>query len=292
MSVEQLLLVDVGATAVKWAIATDGVLGEVTRARTLRGTPAAFSRQLIELHERAAGDQPLPWGLCLPGLIDQARGRIVRSGNLGLRDEPIADRLETAGARPRLIVNDVTAAAVGEAAGGTVALLQLGTGVAGRIVIEGAVVSGAHGYGGEVGHLVYVRGGRRCACGARGCVEAYAGMAAIRERYTAMGRAVPTASDVLADARSDPEAARVLEDALHAIAFAAAVLVSASDPGTVRLGGGMAAAWGARLVEATRAGLATRLPPELTAGTTVELSALGDQAPLLGLQRLIAAQVR
>jgi glucokinase len=257
----RLLVVDVGATDVKWAVATDGALGAVQRTPTSRDSIRQLIDQLSGLHSDAAASEPLPWALCTAGIVDTARGRILWSGNLGLEDEPIVERLAEAGSRPRFIVNDVDAAAVGEAAGGTLALLQIGSGVAGRIVVDGAALSSAHGYGGEVGHLVYLTGGRPCTCGLAGCVEAYAGMTTIRKRYAELGRTVPSALQVLADAASDRYAAELLDDALSAIAFAAAVVVIAYDPGTLRLGGGVAAAWGEKLRAAVESGVAERVPP-------------------------------
>lgn len=282
----RLLVVDVGATDVKSAVAIDGALGAVQRTPTRRGSIRQLIDQLSGLHSDAAAGERLPWALCTAGIVDTTRGRILWSGNLGLEDEPIVERLAAAGSRPRLIVNDVDAAAVGEAAGGTLGLLQIGSGVAGRIVVDGAVLSGAHGYGGEVGHLVYLPGGRPCICGLGGCVEAYAGMRTIRKRYSELGRTAPSALQVLADAASDRYAAELLDDALSAIAFAAAVVVIASDPGTLRLGGGVAAAWREKLRAAVESGVADRVPPGLSKRTRFELSRLGERAPLLGLLHL------
>jgi glucokinase len=145
----RLLVVDVGATDVKWAVAIDGALGAVQRTPTRRDSIRQLIDQLSGLHSDAAAGEPLPWALCTAGIVDTARGRILWSGNLSLEDEPIVERLAAAGSRPRFIVNDVDAAAVGEAAGGTLALLQIGSGVAGRLVVDGAALSSAHGYGGE-----------------------------------------------------------------------------------------------------------------------------------------------
>jgi glucokinase len=282
----RLLVVDVGATDVKWAVATEGALGAVHRTPTRRDSIRQLIDQLSGLHSDAAASEPLPWALCTAGIVDTGRGRILWSGNLGLEDEPIVEHLAAAGSRPRFIVNDVDAAAVGEAAGGTLALLQIGSGVAGRMVVDGAALSSAHGYGGEVGHLVYLPGGRPCNCGLAGCVEAYAGMTTIRKRYSELGRPAPSALQVLADADSDRDAAEILEDALSAIAFAAAVVVIAYDPGTLRLGGGVAAAWGERLRAVVESGVADRVPPGLSKRTRFELSRLGERAPLLGLLHL------
>jgi len=282
----RLLVVDVGATDVKWAVATYGALGAVQRTPTRRGSIRQLIDQLSGLHSDAAASEPLPWALCTAGIVDTARGRILWSGNLGLEDAPIVEQLAAAGSRPRFIVNDVDAAAVGEAAGGTLALLQIGSGVAGRFVVDGAALSSTHGYGGEVGHLVYLPGGRPCNCGLAGCVEAYAGMTTIRKRYSELGRTALSALQVLTDAATDRDAAELLDDALSAIAFAAAVVVIAYDPGTLRLGGGVAAAWGERLRAAVESGVADRVPPGLSKRTRFELSRLSERAPLLGLLHL------
>src|SRR5207342_2048095 len=100
------------------------------------------------------------------------------------------------GDRPDVFAHDLVAAAAGEAQGGTLALLQLGTGVAARAVSDGRVLTGAHGYAGEVGHLVFRPNGLRCTCGVRGCVEAYAGWRGIKRRLERARCAVGNASEL------------------------------------------------------------------------------------------------
>ena len=91
---------------------------------------------------------------------------------------------------------------------------------------------------------------------------------------------------VLRDAETDPWARELLDEALEAIGFAAAALVAVCDPGTLRVGGGVAAAWGETLVTAIRSALETRVLPELAASTRVESAKRGDRASLLGLYAL------
>jgi glucokinase len=286
----RFLAVDVGGTDVKWALADAGVLGDVKRVSTRRPGADRLVGQLRWLHSELAGHDRLPWALCVTGLVDPHQGVVTRSGSLALENVPLQDALAEGGERPLLVANDVTAAALGESENATLALLQIGSGVAGRSVVDGVVVAGARGLAGELGHLVFVNGGRRCVCGLEGCVEAYAGMASIRRRYAELGRPAPSAARVLEDAGRDRDAADVLDDALSAIAFAVAALVSVCDPGTVRLGGGVAAAWGETLRAAVEDGLRTRVPSELSSGTKVELSRLRERAPLIGLLRLAGVQ--
>jgi len=275
------LAIDVGGSSVKSAVVVDGEITEFSKEPVATGLDGLVS-QLARLY----GESGLAWGLCLPGLIDARTGTVHYSANLGLRDVAFLDALQGEVPRPLVFENDLVAATVGEAAGGTLALLQLGTGVAARCAVDGAVPDSAGGRAGEVGHLRFRDDGLRCTCGHEGCVEAYAGWGSIKRRYEEAGREATSPADVLRHAERDPWARELLDDALAAIGFAATVLVSAWDPGTLRLGGGVAAAWGERLRTAVGEALAQRLLPELAAATRVEGAKLGDHAALLGLDAL------
>ena len=274
--------VDVGGSSVKSAFVVDG---EVVRQEREPVAPdlEGLVRQLVRLREGAAAPA---WGLCIAGLVDEENGRVRYAVNLGLRDAPIVELLEQHGQKPQVFVNDLVAATVGEAGGGTLALLQVGTGIAGRCAVDGRVPPSANGLAGEVGHLRFRRGGVRCRCGNRGCAEAYGSWGGIVNRYAKAGRAAPTPPGLLRDAENDDWARRVLANALEAIGFAAAALVSACDPGTLRIGGGVAAAWGERLLAAIRSDLRKRILPEVAEATVVERTKLGDAAPAVGLALL------
>ena len=280
---EPFLAVDVGGSSVKAAVVVDGRTTRFSKEPVAAGLDGLVT-QLTRLY----ADSGLAWGLCLPGLIDARAGTVHYSANLGLHDVAFLDTLEAHLPRPLVFENDLVAATVGEAAGGTLALLQLGTGIAARCAVDGAVPASAGGRSGEVGHLRFRDDGPLCSCGHHGCVEAYAGWGSIRRRYEEAGREAISPADVLGDAESDPWARELLDDALEAIGFAAAVLVSAWDPGTLRLGGGVAAAWGETLRESVRGALQARLLPELAAATRVEDARLGDRAALIGLASIAA----
>jgi len=279
---EPFLTVDVGGSSVKSAVV---VGGEVTGFS--REPVAAGLEGLVAQLARLYGDSGLAWGLCLPGIIDTSTGTVRHAANLGLQGVSFLDALEGELPRPLVFQNDLVAATVGEASGGTLALLQLGTGIAARCAVAGVVPASAGGRAGEVGHMRFRDDGLPCACGHNGCVEAYAGWGGIKRRYEEAGRReIASPADVLRNAETDPWARELLDEAFEAIGFAAAVLVSAWDPGTLRLGGGVAAAWGETLRAAVREGLAQRLLPELAAATQVEGARFGDRAALLGLYAL------
>ena len=274
--------VDVGASWVKSGTVVDGRAGEISRAPVARGLDELVG-QLVRLHRDAGGP---PWGLCVAGLVDRPRGVLRYSANLGLRDAPLVELLQAETSAPVVFANDLDAAAVGEADGGTLALLQIGTGIAGRFVVDGEVLPSATGLAGEVGHLRFRDNGLPCRCGRRGCAESYGSWAGIERRYEEAGRPQPEPGSLLAETETDDWARGVLSDALDALGFAAAALVAVTDPGTLRVGGGIGAAWGETLLAALRAALDERVLAEVAAATSVESATLGDAAALVGLARL------
>jgi glucokinase len=263
--------VDVGGSSVKSALVVDGAVDAVAREPIAAGLDGLVA-QLERLHPGTPA-----WGLCLPGQV--ADGRVRGAVNLGLDDAPLLELLDLPA--PAAFANDLVAATTGEAAGGTLALLQVGTGIAGRFAVEGVVPPSATGLAGEVGHLTFRPGGLECSCGRRGCVEAYGGWRGIAARCGELGH------DALIDEVLEADwAEEIRADAVEAIGFAAAALVAAHDPGTLRLGGGVAAVWGEPLLEAVRAAVRHRVLPAVGEATVVEPTRLGEAAPLVGLALL------
>jgi len=263
--------VDVGGSSVKSALVVDGRVDGVEREPIAAGLDGLVA-QLERLHPGTSA-----WGLCLPGQV--ADGRVRGAVNLGLDDAPLLELLDLPA--PAAFANDLVAATTGEAAGAMLALLQIGTGIAGRFAVDGVVPASATGLAGEVGHLTFRPGGLECSCGRRGCVEAYGGWRGIAARCEELGHEASAAEVLDAD-----WAEEIRADAFEAIAFAAAALVAAHDPGTLRLGGGVAAVWGEPLLETVRAAVRHRVLPAVGEATVVEPSRLGEAAPLLGLALL------
>lgn len=129
-------------------------------------------------------------GLATPGTMDIPAGMLLNPPNLpGWRDIPIrqiiADRFE----RPTTLQNDANAAAYGEywiGAGRdahSMVLWTLGTGIGCGIIIADQIIRGEHSHGSECGHIIIeYQGGRRCATGQYGTLEAYASATALKAR--------------------------------------------------------------------------------------------------------------
>jgi glucokinase len=241
---------------------------------------AAAGARLAADHEPVAAA-----GLGIPGLFDEATGRVVFLPNLppawtghDVRG-PLADRLGV----PTALINDARAftlaeSRVGAAAGcSTVVCLTLGTGVGGGVVVDGRLRFGPHGRAGEVGHQVIDPDGPRCGCGSRGCVEAFAAGPAICRLG---GRASPEAVFAAA-ATGDERAGAAVRAAVGALAVGIANLVTVLWPERVVVGGGVAAA-GERLLGPLRAAVAGSTPLVEPGSYEIVAAALGPAAGAIG----------
>ncbi|GIT79979.1 NagC family transcriptional regulator [Leifsonia sp. LS1] len=181
-------------------------------------------------------------GIGIPGLVDTASGEVAHAVNLGVDRLPLggalADRLGV-GVR---IENDVKAASLGAydvlGLDGTMAYLNLGTGMAAGIVVDGRLWRGATGIAGEIGHLPVDPAGAVCACGQRGCLETVASGSAIARQWRT-DDPIPARALFAAAADGDREAQAIKDRLAEGIAAAVRVLVLTVDVDTVVIGGGL-----------------------------------------------------
>ena len=189
--------IDLGGTKIQTVVvdADSSVLGQARHPTPTSGSPAdvaaAMAAALSEA-AAAAGIEPSALagvGVGSPGAIDADAGTVSGARNLpGWEGTyPLADALGEQLGTPVSLGNDVQVATDAEVALGAGrgfrSLLGVfwGTGVGGGLVLDGKPWLG-RGAAGEIGHMVLKRDGRRCPCGRRGCLEAYAGRAALEAR--------------------------------------------------------------------------------------------------------------
>jgi glucokinase len=224
-------------------------------------------------------------GVVVPGLVDEPRGVGVYSVNLGWRDLPIGDLVASVLGVPTVVGHDVRAGLLAEtrlgaARGARHALfLPIGTGIAGALLLDGAVIT-ADGRAGELGHLVIDPAGPACGCGATGCLEVIASAAAVEREYAGRAGGNASAEEVAVRASAgDPDAAAVWARAVAALAQAIVATVTITGVDLVLIGGGLAES-GAALLDPLRADVASRLtlqrPPRLVQ------AAFGVRAGCLG----------
>ncbi|MDY4187292.1 MAG: ROK family protein [Candidatus Borkfalkiaceae bacterium] len=169
-----------GEMIIKNQISTNPELGAKDAARRISLEIDDMINKAGLLREKIAGV-----GMGVPGMIDGERGIVVYADNLKWQNEPIAKYLEEYSGFKVKAVNDANAAALGEATFGAAkdysdsVLLTLGTGVGGGIIINKKIFAGNRDAGAELGHMIIKAGGRRCGCGLKGCLEAYASATAL-----------------------------------------------------------------------------------------------------------------
>ncbi|QEC47479.1 ROK family protein [Baekduia soli] len=136
-------------------------------------------------------------GFGIPSLVDRRTGVAATTVHLPLHDLPFRDVMAERLGLPVVVDNDANAAMLAEhrhgAARGThtAALLTLGTGIGGGIVVDGRVVHGAHGGAGEWGHMVVDIDGPQCSCGNAGCLEMFVSGSALGRGGLRVARGAP-----------------------------------------------------------------------------------------------------
>jgi glucokinase len=323
--------VDLGGTNLR--IAAVGPQGNLLEKITL-GTPVALGRDRVvrdmcDAVERVKSEYRdrgslLGIGIGVPGIIDMNQGMVHESPNLpDWTSYPVRNEIETRLGTRVLLENDANSAALGEKWLGAarevedMAMLTLGTGVGGALVLGGRVWHGMTGMAGEFGHFTVQPDGALCGCGNHGCLEAYASATAIvrmaREAIASgaapgLSRAANADAEFSAKAvynlaiQGDEEARKIFRCVGRALGIVLASLVNALNLPMYVIGGGVASAWeafspsifeelenrsmvyGATNPEPGR----TSAPVQPTTGpkTLVTRALLGSDAGLFGAARL------
>ena len=246
-------------------------------------------------------------GVGIPGEQSPKTGLVAFCNNLGWVDVPLMQHLRDALGLPVYVDNDANVAALAESAFGasrdvkSSILITLGTGVGGGIVRDQRIHTGAHGVGGEIGHMVVVVDGEPCNCGHRGCWEKYASATAIIRMGRALTEEKPdcalarqmggdaanlNAKAVLDLAKAgDADCAGIFETYVKYLCVGLANLINIYDPDMLVLGGGVAHA-GDFLLDAVRAALGDYVYCPALSWARVELARLGNDAGIIGAAML------
>lgn len=294
---------DVGGTKTD-AVAVDAAGTVVGRIRLATGWGADAVTATVLEAVRALGSESgvdtaaiRSVGIGIPGQIEPGTGRVVHAVNLGVDELDLVAATQPALGVPVGVENDVKAAALGAFAlhggSGSMAYLNLGTGIAAGIVSEGSLWRGARGTAGEVGHISIDPGGPLCRCGQHGCIEAFAGGGAIAERWGRAG-ALPIRDVFDAADAGDTQARELRAGLARGVAAAVRVLVLTADVDAVVFGGGITAL-GDRLLSDVRAELAASAEASpfmrsLQLDERVELLPAGSPAAALGAALIGAAR--
>ncbi|WP_307868669.1 ROK family glucokinase [Umezawaea beigongshangensis] len=256
--------IDVGGTSVRAGVVDgDGAVLDTTRSPTPSGAEPLEQAIAAAVAELAGRHRVTAVGLAVAGFVTSDRRSVRFAPHLAWRQAPVADRMSERLGMPVVLEHDANAAALGEhrfgaARGAKVAaLVAIGTGIGGALLLDGQVFRGAHGVAPELGHLRVVPGGRPCPCGKSGCWERYCSGTALSTTAVELLAKHPGASTVLAreaagDARAvtgrrvagaardgDPLALRAMADLARWLGDGLALVADVYDPEVVVVGGGV-----------------------------------------------------
>lgn len=305
--------VDLGGTNIALAVVdrTHRVLGtDQMPSEAERGPDHVIARiadgvaSVIQRHN-LSDDRIAGVGIGTPGPLDLRQGLVVNPANLpGWGRVPLPKRVSELTGFPAIFDNDANVATYGEFVAGAgkgtqhMAMYTLGTGVGGGVIVDGKIVHGHFDNAGESGHVIVNPGGRQCACGQLGCLEAYSSAGAVAARVAeeiaggasstlhGLGSAV-TCEDVAGAARQgDQLALRIWNEACYYLGVACIGLQHLLNPERIVLGGGMAGA-GDQLLDGVREHMASLTWKLTDDRPEIVLAALGPTAGAIGAAALV-----
>jgi len=310
MNEQWLVGVDLGGTTIKmafieqngqfvekWEIETDKT-GENITSDIAKAIDAKLE-ELGQPKSKLAGI-----GMGAPGPVDMESGLIYETANLGWKNYPLKDHLESATGLPAAIENDANIAALGEMWMGAgegakdIICVTLGTGVGGGLITNGEVVHGIMGAGGEIGHITSIpEGGATCGCGKTGCLETIASATGIarlaveglqdtaketvlRKWYEEQGQMT---SKMVIDAyqENDELAKEIIDFVSFHLGLALANLANGLNPEKIVIGGGVSKA-GDLLLNPIREYFKRFTFPRVGDSATITIAQLGNDAGVIG----------
>jgi fructokinase len=207
-------------------------------------------QKLIQQISDKAGAKPSKIGIGTPGIVDKETNLIKNSNTLGLIGRPMKNDLEDLLGIKVTMANDANCFAMAEALLGAVPDVVtnpevvfgviMGTGVGSGIVVNGKVIYGKHGIGGEWGHNILDESGDECYCGKKGCVESFISGPAIEKYYFKLSQKKVIASDIYKlHLEGDSAASDTMYRFVHYFGRALATIINIIDPEVIVFGGGL-----------------------------------------------------
>lgn len=286
-----------GTLMEKWEIPTD------TRENGKNVLPdiAASVEEKIRQHH-ISREQIIGAGIGVPGAVNN-EGVVNRCINLGWGIVPVSKELSSLLSVPVYTANDANVAALGEAWKGSgngyssIAMITLGTGIGGGVVLDGQIINGFHGAAGELGHIVVNPEEQdACNCGNHGCIEQYASATGI-VRQARKQLAESSVDSVLrkeqdlsaksvfdAAKAGDVLAKKIAEEVCDMLGRVIGTICNVINPEAVIIGGGVSRA-GDILLELVQEGFRNSVF-HASRDTVIRLASLGNDAGIYGAMKL------
>ncbi len=208
-------------------------------------------KSLVDLMADYIGEAPSTLGIGTPGTIDPQTGLLKNSNSQAINKKPFHKDLEALLGIPITIANDANCFALAETKMGIVPEASpkaevvfgviMGTGCGGGIVVNGQIINGRHGIGGEWGHNFLDASGGSCYCGKTGCVETIISGPALEKFYEGLTGSKKKLKEIISLARlgEDKGAIQALNRLIHFFGLSISSVINILDPDVIILGGGV-----------------------------------------------------
>jgi len=255
---EKLWGIDLGGTKIECVVLASSTQPDVIIRKRLptesqKGYQHVLSQisSLVELTAKELGEDPAVVGMGTPGSIDPKTGRLKNSNSVVLNNQPFLQDVTSALGVKVKIANDANCFALAEARMGVVFEkyadasvvfgVIMGTGVGGGIVVNGRIINGHHGIGGEWGHNFLDISGGPCYCGKTGCVETIISGTGLEKFYAGLKGGKKKLRDISQDSISgtDAIATQTLSRLVHFFGLGLSSIVNILDPDVIVIGGGV-----------------------------------------------------
>jgi predicted NBD/HSP70 family sugar kinase len=272
--------------------------------------PDGFVKELARKIERLLAEHPqfgscLGVGVVVAGLVDPGRGRLRNAPTLGWQNLEIRGPLQAAIRLPVVVENDVKACVLAQLWAvrghapleGTIAFVNASDGVGVGVAIDGQLLRGAHNNAGELGHVTLSMDGPLCACGQKGCWEAYVSVRATVARYlgtdpswpASAGPSRTTVAAIVARAHAgEARAISTLRETGYYLGRGLATVVKAFEPRRIYVSGEITEGWELVLPSVRQAMREQALVHE-AGETEVVVVPLGEHPRLRGAAALVTS---
>ena len=293
--------IDLGGTKVECAVldsSSKPIVRQRIETEASKGYRHILSqiKKVVEIVSDQSGFRPTKIGMCTPGSIEKSTGLLKNSNTVVLNDKPFLQDIQSILQIPVGISNDANCFAIAEANMGIVQDLKpdanvvfgviMGSGVGGGVVVDGKIINGLHGIGGEWGHNFLDDSGGACYCGKIGCVEKVISGKSLEAYYKKRTGSFKKLKDIIQFAREEKDTVAV--DTLHRLTNmfgkAISVIINILDPDVIVLGGGVG-----NVDELYTDGIsaAEKYMFNATLNTIITKPKLGDSAGVFGAALLV-----
>ncbi len=249
--------IDLGGTKIEGIVLDEGQQSILARKRVptegLLGYDHVLHQIMLLIDQLKAetGLEPGTVGMGTPGTMDPIIGVMKNCNSTSLNGKNLKGDLEAMSGLNFRLSNDANCFAVAESHMGVVKDempearvvfgVIMGTGVGGGLVVDGRVISGRQGIGGEWGHNHLDDSGGQCYCGRTGCVETVISGPALERYYQSVSGQAMSLKDIVASYRAgtDETATRTMERLFASFGKAIAVVINIVDPDAIVIGGGV-----------------------------------------------------